>query len=167
MLKTVDGVSGISISDALLPDFDVFTRMLSLPGFFTTDIASIPANVPYMSTDAERIAYFRDKLAAEPAGLKVGLAWAGNPAHGNDRDRSIKLHALEPLGASAPGVQFYSIQKGDARLQAQVPLGNAKLIDWTDELKDFYDTAALVQNLDLVITVDSAVAHLAGTAFVS
>ncbi|HQU42640.1 MAG TPA: glycosyltransferase family 9 protein, partial [Pirellulales bacterium] len=97
----------------------------------------------------------------EPAGLKVGLAWAGRSTHKNDHNRSLPLSLLAPL-AAVPGIHFYSLQKGGPSSQAQNPPAGMRLTDWTDELADFADTAALVTNLDLVISVDTAVAHLTG-----
>jgi tetratricopeptide (TPR) repeat protein len=161
LLQTVAGVGQIVLADEPLPQFDAYARMLSLPGLFNTDLATIPASVPYVSADPLRVVEFRERLAAEPPGFKVGIAWAGNPVHGNDRDRSIAMQALAPL-ALVPGIRFFSLQKGEASRQAQLPLGDATVIDWTNDLTDFADTAALVQNLDLVISIDSAVAHLAG-----
>lgn len=93
--------------------------------------------------------------------FRVGLAWSGSRGHALDHLRSISLSALAPL-AQVNEVQFYSLQKGEGALQTKSPPSGMKLIDWSEELADFADTAALVKNLDLIITVDSAVAHLAG-----
>jgi ADP-heptose:LPS heptosyltransferase len=93
--------------------------------------------------------------------FKVGLAWAGNPTHGNDRNRSLSLANLCPL-AQVSGVRFFSLQKGEAATEARTPPPGMELVDWMQDMKDFADTAALIANLDLVIAVDTAVAHLAG-----
>ena len=93
--------------------------------------------------------------------MKVGLAWAGSPTHKSDRNRSMKLSDLAPLG-QVPGVRFFSLQKGAAAADAKTPPAGMKFVDWTEELKDFADTAALIANLDLVIAADTAVVHLAG-----
>jgi Flp pilus assembly protein TadD len=139
------------------PDCDVHCPLLSLPGLFKTNLSSIPAAVPYLSADPARSALWKDRL---PTGkLKVGLAWAGTPGHRNDHNRSIKLQHLAPL-AQADGMQFISLQKGPAAAQTRNP--PMEIADWSSEFKDFADTAALVENLDLVIAVDTAVAHLAG-----
>jgi hypothetical protein len=101
------------------------------------------------------------------AAFRVGLCWAGAPrrhlqrAHAIDRRRSIALAQYAPLGA-IPGVGFVSLQKGDAAAEAVTPPSGLTLHDWTHELRDFADTAALIAALDLVITVDTSVAHLAG-----
>ncbi len=92
---------------------------------------------------------------------KVGLVWAGSSTHKNDRNRSMKLAHLITLGQIS-GVRLFSLQKGDAAIQAKNPPAGVELVDWTDELKDFADTAALIANLDLIIAVDTSLAHLAG-----
>ena len=155
------GADQVLADNEPLPPFDVHTRLLSLPGIFHTNLESISANVPYLHAEAELVERWRRRILAEPPGLKVGLSWAGNPTHPQDRHRSIPLSALAPL-PQAPGVRFYSVQKGDAARQALSPPPGMSLTDWTADLHDFADTAALAQNLDLVITVDSAVAHLVG-----
>ncbi len=126
----------------------------------------IPRTVPYLAADAAAVAAWHERLSALP-GLRVGLCWAGNPrrdhpsAYAIDRRRSITLAQYAPL-ANVAGVHFVSLQKGDAAGQTVAPPIGLSLHDWTDELLDFADTAALIQALDLVITVDTAVAHLAG-----
>lgn len=143
------------------PSFDVQCALLSLPMVFRTTLQTIPQQVPYLFADANAVTRWRDKIAHGTPSFNVGLAWAGNKTHKNDRKRSLKLEALAPLGR-VPGVRFYSLQKGDPAQQALMPPPGMQIIDWTNELDDFADTAALVANLDLVIAVDTAVAHLAG-----
>jgi len=144
-----------------LPDFDLQCPLLSVPKAMGTTLATIPAHVPYLRADAQDMQAWRNRLADHGHCMKVGLIWAGNPRHKNDRNRSMKLAHFAHL-AQVQGVQFYNLQKGEAAAEAKTfPLGMA-LIDWTDELKDFADTAGLIANLDLVIAVDTAVAHLAG-----
>lgn len=144
-----------------LPAFDVQCSLMSLPLAFGTTTETVPASVPYLRAAPGDVDHWRKRLAAGPAGRKVGLVWAGRPTHTNDRNRSIALSLLAPL-AAVPGVEFYSLQKGDAASQAKNPPDRMRLTDWTDELSDFADTAALITNLDLVIAVDTAVAHLTG-----
>jgi Flp pilus assembly protein TadD len=151
-----------------LPAFDVHCPLLSLPRVFSTDLTNMPRNVPYLHADTAGVAIWREPLSglgssirpAVPA-LKVGLAWAGRPTHTNDRNRSLMLATLAPL-AEIPGVQFYPVQKGEAAAEANTPPAGMELVDVTEQLKDFADTAALMAGLDLVISVDTAVAHLAG-----
>jgi len=143
----------------LVPQYDYHLPLLSLPHVFATTLATVPAKVPYLVPDREKVEAWRQRLAGE-AGLKVGIAWAGSPMHKNDRQRSIRLQCLAPL-AQVAGVQFVSLQKGPGAEQlAQTP--DFKMLDWTEELNDWDDTAALVSALDLVIAVDTSVAHLAG-----
>ena len=93
--------------------------------------------------------------------FKVGVAWAGKPEHKNDRNRSCPLSVFAPL-AQVRGVTFYSLQKGEAARQVADPPEGVTLVDMTAEVTDFAETAALISNLDLVISVDTAVVHLAG-----
>jgi hypothetical protein len=144
-----------------LPEFDFHCPLLSLPRAFATTLQTIPDSVPYLHADSHEIDRWRTRLAENRSGFNVGLAWAGSSVHAQDRNRSLALSFLSPL-ARIPNVNFYSLQKGDAATQARNPSDAMKLVDWTEELKDFADTAALIANLDLVITVDTAVAHLAG-----
>ncbi len=161
--RLLQGTRGIArwvdAGDAL-PPFDVHCPLLSLPMAFGTTLQNIPHTVPYVQADAEGVERWRKELSGDGR-RKVGLAWAGEPTHGNDRNRSLSLSALAPL-ADAKGVTFYSLQKGDAAKQATNPPAGMELIDRTAELTDFADTAAFIANLDLVISVDTAVAHLAG-----
>jgi tetratricopeptide (TPR) repeat protein len=141
------------------PVVDLVCPMASLPHRLSLTVATIPAEVPYLRADAARVAAWRGRLAPL-SGLRVGLAWAGNARHANDANRSIALEALAPLFA-APGVSFVSLQKelraGDASLIARWGIA-----DHTALMTDFSETAALMANLDLVITVDTSIAHLAG-----
>jgi hypothetical protein len=135
--------------------------LLSLPRIFGTTLANIPNNVPYLRADVREIEIWRDRLPGQTPLLKVGLAWAGSPGHRNDRNRSLKPSQLAPLGR-VPGVGFFSLQKGEAAGEGENVRDGLELVDWTRDLKDFSDTSALIANLDLVISVDTAVAHLAG-----
>ena len=145
----------------LLPDFDLYLPLMSLPRIFRTTLENIPGNVPYLHADAHTAQFWKSRIAGYPPTLNVGLAWAGRPSHLNDRNRSIALASLGPL-AQVPGIRVVSLQKGEAAAYARkVPTG-MELIDWSEELNDFADTAALIANLDLVIAVDTAVVHLAG-----
>jgi tetratricopeptide (TPR) repeat protein len=148
------------VSGGNLPKFDCHCPLLSLPAVFKTRLDTIPSEVPYLKSPAESAAKWRDLLDSTAGNLRVGLVWAGNPKRKLDRQRSLRLEQLSSLAIS--GIQFYSLQKGEAAKQAASPPDNMKLIDLTAKLDDFADTAGLIQNLDLVISVDTAVAHLAG-----
>jgi hypothetical protein len=129
---------------------------MDLPGLFGTTLESIPCSVPYLRAPVELVGKWRARLADLP-GHKVGLAWAGNPAYFHDAQRSVPASKLALL-AGVPGVTYVSLQTG-AAAGAPAPLG---AMDWTGELTDFAESAALITALDLTISVDSAVAHLAG-----
>ena len=167
LMSMLPGVAQIISRGDPLPDFDVHCPLLSLPLAFATRVETIPARTPYLSVPAGKTSAGRDGLGNHD-GPRVGLVWAGNPrkevpnANRVDRQRSIGFDRFAPLFETA-GCEFYSLQKGD---QAVAQLRDSPLrrrvIDWTEDLHDFADTAALIENLDLVIAVDTSVAHLAG-----
>ncbi len=138
---------------------DLVVPLLSLPGIFGTDLADIPADIPYIRADAAKMSLWRGRLNGP--GFKVGLVWAGNPDHEKDHVRSIPLKDLIGL-AEIPGIRLFGLQKGTAAAQmAQIPV-NAEMKNLGTELEDFSDTAALMASMDLIISVDTAAAHLAG-----
>jgi lipoprotein NlpI len=161
LFQTMAAGCQIVVRGQPLPAFDLQCPLLSLPLVFGTTLANLPRNVPYLHADAEAAGRWQRRMADHSPLVRVGLVWSGSPGHKNDRNRSTKLARLAPL-VQAPGVRFFSLQKGDAGAEAKRPPPGMELIDWTEELTDFADTAALIANLDLVITVDTAVAHLAG-----
>lgn len=154
------GIDAIIERDAPYPAFDFCIHPMSLPRVFGTDLDTIPASVPYIDVDPERVERMRARLGAgnEP---KVGLVWAGDPAHLRDRQRSLSLAQLAPL-ASIPGLRFVSLQKGPAADQIDAARERIDLLDLGPDLRDFADTAAAISLLDLVVCVDTSVAHLAG-----
>jgi hypothetical protein len=161
LFQTMDERWQIVVRGQPLPAFDLHCPLLSLPRVFGTDLANVPNIVPYLHADAQDVRRWQHRLAGHSPNVKVGLAWAGSPTHKNDRNRSMKLATLAPLGQLS-GVCLFSLQKGAAAAEAKTPPDGMKMIDWTDELYDFADTAALIANLDLVIAVDTAVVHLSG-----
>jgi hypothetical protein len=128
---------------------------------FNATAETIPSHVPYLKPDPALAQQWKQRFDAGDSRLHVGLAWAGRPQHINERNRSMNLAQFAPL-SSIESVAFYSLQKGPASAQATAPPAGMRLIDWTADLTDFADTAALIQHLDLILTVDTAVAHLAG-----
>ena len=140
--------------------WDCWTPLLSLPFHCQTRLDTIPANLPYLHAQADLVAHWDTQL---PRGsVRVGLVWKGNPQFENDADRSLPgLEVLAPLGRVA-GACFISLQKGAGEAQAQHPPTNLPLLDLGTKMADFADAAAIVANLDLVICVDTAIAHLAG-----
>ena len=161
LMKTLAGADQVvSLADLKLLDLshDFWTFLLSLPLHARTELASIPARIPYLFADPARVAAHTPLLAGD--GLRVGIVWRGNPQHLNDGDRSLPgLDVLAPLWSVA-GTRFFSLQKSDAPLPAP-PIG-LPLIDLAPAIDDFADTAALLSQLDLLISIDSATAHLAG-----
>lgn len=139
--------------------FDVYARLMSLPRIFGEDGGGRDAEVPYLGFDAARSAAWECRLSARDGRLRVGLVWAGNPVHQNDRRRSIPLAAFTPL-AAIRGVRWLSLQVG-GRANDAAPAGlELERID--DGMAEMADTAALLSQLDLVIAADTSVAHLAG-----
>jgi tetratricopeptide (TPR) repeat protein len=159
LIGRMDGVTAIVRRGDPLPPFDVHCPLMSLAGAFGTTLDTIPAPVPYLHAPAERISSWRIRLASTTA-PRVGLVWSGKPTHKNDRNRSIPLTLLASL-LRTPGVTFVSLQK-DTRDADRPALGKLPLLRLDDALADFADTAAAIAALDLVIAVDTAVAHLTG-----
>jgi tetratricopeptide (TPR) repeat protein len=144
---------------------DTWCALMSLPHAVGTTLETIPGTTPYLSADPADVARWRERLAGFD-GLRIGVCWAGEGARNlskivKDRRRSITLGALARLG-DVPGVRFFSLQKGPPAAEAANPPPAMQFHDFTEDLHDFADTAALIENLDLVISVDTAVAHLTG-----
>jgi hypothetical protein len=158
LIQSQAGISRVVSDTEGCPPVDLQCPLLSLPYVMGTTLQTIPAVVPYLGgTESDR-AFWRERLAREPGGLRVGLNWAGNLLPRRNRKRTFDGAAMGPL-AKVGGVRFYSLQRGP---DGQMPPPGFQLVDWTGELKDLADTAALISNLDLVITCDTSVAHLAG-----
>jgi tetratricopeptide (TPR) repeat protein len=160
LIKTVEGIDQALTADAPAKHFDFYCPMAGLPFAFGTDLEDIPRKVPYLHADATRVASWRERIEnIGDAKLRVGLVWQGNPAHAKDRARSIPLARLAGL-ASTPGVRLFSLQKNEGR--EQIERAEFAIHDLAPALHAFDDTAAAIEALDLVITVDTSVAHLAG-----
>lgn len=158
LLQGFPGVSQI-VTGNDLPNFEVECPLLGLPRVFGTRLDSIPAPVPYLKVDESLSRAWKHRLQPHANEKRIGVAWAGSPTNIGDRKRSISLSRLLPL-AQIRGVRFFSLQKGPAGAQAAA--APFEIIDFSSELRDFADTAALISELDMVIAVDTAVAHLAG-----
>ena len=159
LFRELSGVEQVISWGEALPAFDVRCPLMTLPRIFGTTLDTIPARVPYLAAPKDKVDAWRQRLRDE-ANLKAGLVWSGNPRHTNDRERSIPPATLEPL-QSIDRVTFYSLQKWEEPSTAS-GLPDLPLRSVAADLHDFADTAALIENLDLVISVDTAVAHLAG-----
>lgn len=156
LLSRLPGVSSTYAKGDCLPEFDFHSPFQSLPAIFGTTLQTIPNDVPYLAARPERIEEWQQKLGPR-AGFRVGIAWCGNPVVWPRRSRTLSIFA--PL-ASIDGIEFHSLQAGPAA--AEPPTTGMRIADHSAALKDMGETAALVSHIDLVISVDSAVAHLAG-----
>ena len=168
LLKNLDGVDAILLENTALPEFDFHCPLMSLPLAFKTRLDSIPNQIPYIKADMDKASYWQKKLSNSTR-LKVGLVWSGGFkvqaelwVMNNRRNLPLgHLNVFKDLN-----VDFYSLQKGEpaeSEFKALLQDGSIELNvnDYTDELNDFTDTAALIHNLDLVISVDTSTAHLA------
>jgi hypothetical protein len=170
LLSQVEGVERVFGPDEAPEGFDVHCPLMSVPLNAGTRLDNVPANVPYLPVDAGEVREWARRLEAagvRQQGLKVGLVWSGDPRPGDrganltDARRSVTLEQYAPL-ARVPGVQWVSLQKGAPAQQASAPPAGMRLVDVMDDARDFADTAALVANLDLVVTVDTSMVHLVG-----
>ncbi len=159
LLATVPGVVAAYAPGESLPRYDAHVALLSLPRVFATQWDNVPATVPYLAASAERRAAVKASSARGAGMLNVGLAWAGNKAHPNDRNRSIPLATLAPLFDISP-VSWHSLQLGaddEIRRTSFAP----RIAPLRYDIP-FDDTAAIVSELDLIVSVDTSIAHLAG-----
>lgn len=147
-------------------NFDCQISVMSLPYVFGTTLDTIPHDIPYLYVSEEARHKWTPRFA-DTKDLKIGLVWAGNPrksridAHVTDRQRSMSLALMEPL-LRFGRCRFYNLQKGEASGEIEASGAQTNLIDYMPEVEDFMDTAAIIKNLDLVISVDTSVVHLAG-----
>jgi hypothetical protein len=156
--------SGIEVVNAELPEewlhFDTYVPLLSLPHHYLTKVEALPASEGYLHADAALAEQYREEYFQGDA-FKVGIVWQGCPERFNDRQRSVRLTDLLPL-AEVEGVQLYALQVGVGREQLSEIAHSASVIDLGPALGDFAQTAAAIVNLDLLISIDTSVAHLGG-----
>jgi tetratricopeptide (TPR) repeat protein len=158
LLEQVSGVSRIVVRDEPLPPFDYQVPLLSLPNVLGITLESIPNPVPYLKPSGTGIG---ELPPANDSAFRIGLVWAGNPAHQNDHGRSLPFRELEPL-LGLTGISLYSLQIGKRVEDLRHSDSAGRIFDLSPRLTDFSATAALIDQLDLIISVDTAVAHLAG-----
>ena len=159
LMGTLAGVTQIVRRGDPLPDFDMHCPLLSLPLAFDTRLETIPSATPYLGASPADIFAWNQRLGSRER-PRIGLAWSGNPAHANDKNRSVSLSALSSL--LALNATFVSLAQQLHSGDALVLKDRTDLLHFGGELEDFSDTAALMSNLDLVVSVDTSVAHLAG-----
>ncbi|MCS6952946.1 MAG: tetratricopeptide repeat protein, partial [Bryobacteraceae bacterium] len=160
LLASAPGIDELVAAGDALPPFDVQAPLMSLPRILKLTSQTLPPSVPYLHADPARREAWERRFRAL-GGLRVGLVWAGNPQHAHDRRRSLALDVLAPLGR-IPGVHFVGLQYGPRSCQGLAPPEGLTFLHLGPELGDFGEAAAAVAALDLVISVDTAMAHLAG-----
>ena len=170
LLGNLSGVTKLAEVGSPLPPFDYQCPLMSLPLAFKTTLSNIPANIPYLKADEKKSLFWREKLG-EKNKPRVGLVWSGGFIPNLPEVWAVKKRRNIPLakiaGLKNPDIEFYSLQKGQPAKSELANLirdnwGGPKIFDFTNLLNDFSDTAALIENLDLVISVDTSTAHLAG-----
>ena len=160
LLATCPGIDQVVAEGSFLPDFAFYAPLMSLPRIVGTNLANIPAEVPYVTADTSLVEQWRRELGPD-GGLRIGIAWQGNPRYRRDHQRSFRLAQLEPV-ARVAGVRLFSLQKELGTDQIGELGERFSVSDLGSRFTDFMDTAAVIRNLDLVITLDSSLAHLAG-----
>ena len=160
LLKDLKGVDHLTIAGAPVPNADYQCSLLSLPMAFKTKLETIPNAVPYLHSDPNKVARWREILSGHKR-PRVGLAWSGNPLNRNDRDRSLALsHLIDHLPDQ---LDYICLQKYVSDADVSLMNSSKKFIDVESHNVDFTDTAALIETLDLVISVDTSLAHLSGS----
>jgi tetratricopeptide (TPR) repeat protein len=170
LLSRADGVDEAIAVDGPLPGAEAHCALLSLPRIFGTNLSNIPGHVPYLAAEPALKEQWRARMdedqrpadQSRAAPPRIGLAWAGGPRHREDHLRSFSLSVLAPLVEARPEARFFSLQVGEASWEVSGPPPGMEISGICSQVKDFSDTAAIIENLDLVITADTAVAHLAG-----
>ena len=159
LLATIEGITVVSVEQVPLPAFDVYCPLLSLPRAFATRLETVPADVPYLRAEPEARARWSKRLGG--GAPRVGIVWAGNPVTKGDRFRSPGFASVEPL-FSLTGVEFIVLQVGPGRADCDVRQWPSHVRDFGGEVADMAETAAIMENLDLVISSCTASLHLAG-----
>ena len=160
MIHKALGVDVVVVTGSPLPAFDLHIALLDIPRLLGIELADLPNSIPYIKVPADRHSHWQQCLQHHQ-GFKVGLVWAGNPNVKNDRWRSPRVTPLLPL-LDVPGVTFFALQKGDGRRDLEGMAARDNFVDLGEELSDFADTAAVIAHMDLVISTDTSVVHLAG-----
>jgi tetratricopeptide (TPR) repeat protein len=160
LFRSAPGVQEATSREAPMPQ-GLYCPLPSLPLLFGTTVETVPAPIPYLRAEAGQAAHWKARLEDGTTALRVGLVWASQSRQNTAAARSLSLAALAPL-AEIPGLRFYSLQRDAAAREAAQPPAGMSLVDLASELGDFSDDAAVLENLDLLISVDTAIVHLAG-----
>lgn len=161
LAKTIPGVAEVVGEAGPLPMVDYHLPIMSLPRVFDTSLETIPAEFPYISANPEKVAFWKKEFAARTSKFKIGLVWEGGHFQPENFLRSNSLAAYAPL-ADVPGVAFFGLQKGPAEAQCSNPPAGMDFTNLGPMINDFNDTAAIIENLDLMISIDTSVVHVAG-----
>jgi len=162
LLSSIEGVDEVIVHGMPLNKFDLQIPMLSLPYVFQTTLETIPSTVPYLQICEKKVQKWSDRLVKKDNEVLVGLAWKGSKAHRRNTLRSLDLMSLQDLFGMDQRLRFVSLQKDGGASDIASHFWAGRILDLTEELKTFDDTAALVSNLDIVVTPDTAIAHLSG-----
>jgi len=160
-VRTMPGIERVVVRGQPVGEYDTLVPLLSLPGIFKTSLKTIPATIPYAHALPAKVEQWRKIIDDGSGKLKVGIAWMGGDFQRENHLRSTSLATFAPL-AAVPSVRFYSLQKGPSAREALRPPAGMEIIDLDPFIHDFADTAAAMMNLDLVISVDTSVVHVAG-----
>ncbi len=161
LLTSVEGAGAVIQHGAPLPGFDVHVPMMSIPRLLHKSLGSIPSEVPYLNIPQEHEERWRDAVRAHPDHLRVGVTWSGSRHLRSLLSRACPLDELLPVFATA-GCEFFSLQKGIADQERTILADRYGVRDIGSQVRDFADTAAVMRSLDLIISIDTSVAHLAG-----
>ncbi len=161
LVKTIPGVVEAIGEQGPVPMVDYHIPIMSLPRIYNTSVETVPAEFPYIRTNPEKSAHWKKELASRTSKFKVGLVWEGGAFQPENFLRSASLAEYAPLG-EVPGVAFFGLQKGPAEVQSKNPPAGMDFTDLAPYIKDFSDTAAILENLDLLISIDTSVIHVAG-----
>ena len=163
LLRQIAPEAAIFQNWAECPPWAAFCPLSGLPRLHGTRVDTVPAEIPYLRPDPDRLAHWRARLGRlVPAGFRrIAIVWAGRPSHNNDRNRSTTLATFAPL-ARLPGTALLSLQKGDSAAQAGAFFGRAPLVNLGAEINDYDDTMAILALADRLVSVDTSVVHLAG-----
>jgi hypothetical protein len=161
LMSTLTGAAQIVFTGEPLPHFDIHCPLASLPLAVGTRLESIPSTTPYLHAPAHALQHWKTRLEPRDR-LRIGICWAGNPNHKSDVSRSIGLSPLLPLLTNTD-VQFFSLQKDLRAGDAEILRNNRHITHLGQEIETFSDTAAIISSMDLVISIDTSVVHLAGS----